>query len=713
MEKLAKYNNNIIALVLRFQGLEREFINSVEYKKIRNKIIKLLVSEGFTVEEMGIALNSELIKEPYIHKNMTIEGWENKMKELEIRQSQVKILRKMYSKLSQISYMTNTHGHWAIWDEAWSGVETQAIKGNKMKEHLISYSAIVSRELDNLIMRWQNTTGKPISKAIEDLNNTFLSIRQVYVNMIKNLVSIQQSEYLDPNRPSMARNELSTVISALEFNNINASNILNHSAENIMKLHDDFKNLNYQPDYKGYTILDENGPLISYITKVLKDKAYNTEMAQILIEKFAVRYSEMVFKENSHDSIGEKVVSKGYQFIEGKINNEIVDKFKNNNYSSIVNKLAPSGDNRVLFGKTDIEMKALIVITLGVNLVVSETMMVAREMFTRWIDSGSITHTDIASKLGKRVQSLVNRIKVSEQPENWPYKTLHNNFTVNNAVELLKNNHVPFFTAFGSELVTLLCHSKLFCEEIVTVNNKSERHIFVTTEGMHNITLATSNPIDLPMICNPNKMDSQGEYMPYFTDIANQYHNVYHSSVRHKEAILYQSVNTHLLAETINSLNKQKFIIRKDVLGFLLKEWNEMSVANNIFKGYNKLYDGDTNTLQQRIAQRAHNSIHYQYKITLSIAELYKDHVFYLPVTSDFRGRIYVICNNLSYQSGDLSRALIGFYNDSEHLTWNGITEIAHYAGNVSGYDKTNRESRVSIGFENIKAIGVIVRNNN
>lgn len=38
---------------------------------------------------MGIALNSELIKEPYIHKNMTIEGWENKMKELEIRQSQV------------------------------------------------------------------------------------------------------------------------------------------------------------------------------------------------------------------------------------------------------------------------------------------------------------------------------------------------------------------------------------------------------------------------------------------------------------------------------------------------------------------------------------------------------------------------------------------------------------------------------------------------
>lgn len=31
---------------------------------------------------------------------------------------------------------------------------------------------------------------------------------------------------------------------------------------------------------------------------------------------------------------------------------------------------------------------------------------------------------------------------------------------------------------------------------------------------------------------------------------------------------------------------------------------------------------------------------HYQYKITLDIVTLYKDVVFYLPISSDFRGRI-------------------------------------------------------------------------
>lgn len=92
----------------------------------------------------------------------------------------------------------------------------------------------------------------------------------------------------------------------------------------------------------------------------------------------------------------------------------------------------------------------------------------------------------------------------------------------------------------------------------------------MTTRDMHRWKLATSNPIDLPMLSKPEEMKLES-YYSYYTDEANQYHNKLHSIIRHKPSMLYQNKNTQAFTETINIMNSQKFLINK-ILVFLYRE---------------------------------------------------------------------------------------------------------------------------------------------
>ena len=106
-----------------------------------------------------------------------------------------------------------------------------------------------------------------------------------------------------------------------------------------------------------------------------------------------------------------------------------------------------------------------------------------------------------------------------------------------------------------------------------------------------------------------------------------------------------------------------------------------------------------------------HNSVHYQYKIILIIAYLYKNKVFYLPTFADFRGRVYPLCSTLSYQGNDLARALLGFYNPKgkyDALSDEGLNYVYHYAANVAGHDKLTRKERVILGQELTTSLGDI-----
>lgn len=184
---------------------------------------------------------------------------------------------------------------------------------------------------------------------------------------------------------------------------------------------------------------------------------------------------------------------------------------------------------------------------------------------------------------------------------------------------------------------------------VKTSATNSEIRISVTPGELHNMSLGSTNPIDMPMVSIPTQMDKNTcHYTPYVTDLANQYANPFHTAVRQKANMLHHTTKTETLADTINYCNKQRFIINKSMLECALNEWNSRD-EYNLFKGYNIERTAADYPEEKPNTLLAHNTVHYQYKMTLTMAQLYKDTVFYLPVSADFRGCIYVMCNWLSY----------------------------------------------------------------
>ena len=96
--------------------------------------------------------------------------------------------------------------------------------------------------------------------------------------------------------------------------------------------------------------------------------------------------------------------------------------------------------------------------------------------------------------------------------------------------------------------------------------------------------------------------------------------------------------------------------------------------------------DGDSKVL--KIEKQSHNSKYYQYLNTIKIADLYKEHSFYLPTFADFRGRIYTLTNYLSYQGSDLSRSLLLFANIQEVINSKGLEYLKIYFSNLAGRSK-------------------------
>lgn len=343
-------------------------------------------------------------------------------------------------------------------------------------------------------------------------------------------------------------------------------------------------------------------------------------------------------------------------------------------------------------------IKSLIVITLGKAKIIRECMSVVREVFFRDFEGHGVRLSIVSGKLATRLMTACKAIKIDKKPGHWPYTVLSDDFTVEEAVGIIFNINHKIFTRFASEIIIILRKSRLFEIKPVHVGQKKVVSIiYLRQDGFRIIALATANPTDLPIICSPRAIKSDGIYKPYITDSANSYKFGNFEMIRRRNDLLYQRENIQAISETVNIMNKQRFVINIEILKFLIDEWYYEG-QDNIFKGYNKPYSGPVETARDKKAQRAHNSVYRQNLLTLKIAWLYCDYVFYLPVYCDFRGRVYVISNYLSYQKGDLSRCLIGFYNDSDAITNTGMKEIYHHARNLRGNDKLPRDDRVELG---------------
>lgn len=163
------------------------------------------------------------------------------------------------------------------------------------------------------------------------------------------------------------------------------------------------------------------------------------------------------------------------------------------------------------------------------------------------------------------------------------------------------------------------------------------------------------------MVYRPNRWDDDnfGGYL----DNTNKKVSLITGSTHHNHIV----ENKVYLYKAINYLNSLRFKVNNLLLDYLNNEGNYLLTE---IKSENEL---------QRI-------------ITLKVSETYKDIPFYLNVNADWRGRIYTQSFFLSYQGGDLSSALLNFWNE-EPLFNPGKYHLYIHGANNHNENNLSKES--------------------
>lgn len=270
--------------------------------------------------------------------------------------------------------------------------------------------------------------------------------------------------------------------------------------------------------------------------------------------------------------------------------------------------------------------------------------------------------------------SLYNRlnynalaIKVGEDIIYYNYKNyyINKNKPINNKIDkivsfedykqLLNINKI-FYIKLGDFFITILQRypHDLFVRKITEDSYyskepfKLEMNKEYLDEIKNNLIL---NPTTLPMICKPNEWtkDTYGGYLS--------------NKIKHNDIITstgelsHKTENKDSIYKAVNYLNTIKFSVNNLLLDYLLS--SEGSYILEHIKPEDEL----------------------QRKLTLFVAQFFKNICFYLNTHTDWRGRIYTQSFYLSYQAGDLSSALLNFA-EGETITEIGKVYLYIYGAN-------------------------------
>jgi len=263
-----------------------------------------------------------------------------------------------------------------------------------------------------------------------------------------------------------------------------------------------------------------------------------------------------------------------------------------------------------------------------------------------------LSYTALAMVIGNLILYLIykNRFVLNKATEN-------NEILFMNYQDFKKSLNLKIGDIFklGDYFISILSTypTDLFEREfkISSYYNQEPANIKINSEYLDEIREnIIVHPSSLPMLCEPNKWSDS--CFGGFLENKTQCVGIITGSSNHN----HKMENKDNLYKAINYLNSIKFCINNLLLNYLLNEGN-----------YLLNEEKEIDNLQR--------------EITIKIAKTFSKTPFYLNVHSDWRSRIYTQSFFISYQGGDLSTALINFW-EGEILSNEGKYYLYIYGAN-------------------------------
>jgi hypothetical protein len=430
------------------------------------------------------------------------------------------------------------------------------------------------------------------------------------------------------------------------------------------------------------------------------DKILNSEISQedkqMAVEKAIFEY-DFHFSYVKRTDTSNKMTIYTREFINMENNfNNVIDKY-------IVNK------SRLLkrefyFDKTKINAIIILLLSyIGKERVLSFILKQVINQLLVQLDGYNKTNLlfNLSNKFIKSFKIFalrsINEDNTKDKEESNVFQSIKEICSLKELLHLIENLSDEDIVKIGDTLFTLLEVNSLIIEEKVvrTKINHTEIKVAINPDYLKEIITSNMQMSQLPMVIPPKAVRSNGEYYPYFFFNTNVINLEDCQLIKGKNDQMFKTIGSNKFYKSIDFLNNIKFRINNVMLDFILKEWMDDNSSDSLFKGFNiykEILPEDSK--ENKNEKIRHNSIYFLYYNIISIAMLFRNQTFYLPVFADFRGRIYTLSSYLTYQGTDLARSLILFDND-EIINENGKECLNVYLTNLAGYDKLSWNSRL------------------
>ena len=539
---------------------------------------------------------------------------------------------------------------------------------NNYKDIIHNKVSQVRREVEITVLNAFNSVVKPVEK------NTVNSLKEFFT---------YDSAVSSKNRVSSHLSEMDEAFQNRLLDFITSQPLT--SSDEILEILSEI-DVSSQPS-RRVNALAFDTPYCQGVTKILKAKLLRPEDKQYLLEKFALEYELNFFKYNlaEQGSMAKMALFKECHIKLIKAIDLLVDRYTINDYKQLI-KLGPSGEAKI----------ALLLILYDKEKLASIIFGSLMKLLSN-ASSESVVKVDLSMEVAEQVLKGFRYIKKNPFPEE-----LKIGFAEYVDLKFLKSIGPMEKSQLGLALVEFVLEKlPIITFKTITVNKQSETVVEFHPDFEKIISRIGMDPMKLPMVCPPLMWKSDKPAGGYLTSAVRYFNNKDSGFVHQNVFNRFDSEPSQIQYDAINHLNRQAFVINKDVLNFILSEWDK---ADGLFGEFNKehsLTSSDLSPLSKayKIVQ-AHNSLYWIYRNIINLAIMFEGNKFYLPTFMDFRGRIYPYVSYLSYQGNDLARALLNFA-DSEPITENGLEYLQLYLASTYGKTSDTFEKRLEWFNEN------------